>query len=205
MQNLSMCVRGYLSVKRQGCWPSQSAFRTGQTPPHSLSLSLSKYYLSEADHDDKTPSINLLHSGQWHLGSSMTWITNQLPLCPHECFTSNWRLTSSKSLIVKGGAGTQQAFYQMHLLHVYVHRLSILTCELPTVFLADLTALTAAAKLKYSSLIRCLQHMIYFDVPGPAVENIHGWCHIMETEYSYSSICYIQTHSLLFSLIDFGC
>ena len=51
--------------------------------------------------------------------------------------------------------------------------------ELPTVFLADLTALTAAPKLKYSSLIRCLQRVIYFDSPMPAVDamlwkqNIH--------------------------------
>lgn len=47
--------------------------------------------------------------------------------------------------------------------------------------------------------------MIYFDIPAPAAENIHGRCHVMETEYSYSSMCYIQTHSLLCSLIDFGC
>ncbi len=47
--------------------------------------------------------------------------------------------------------------------------------------------------------------MIYFDIPMPAVGNIHGGCHVMETEYSYSSICYTLTHSLLFSLIDFAC
>ena len=94
----------------------------------------------------------------------------------------------------------------MHLLRVRVcvyHPLP--HTKLPTVLLADLTALTAAPKLKYSALIRCLQLMIYFDIPAPAAENIHGRCHVMETEYSYSSMCYIQTHSLLCSLIDFGC
>lgn len=87
----------------------------------------------------------------------------------------------------------------MHLLHVYVHGFSAQdpyshyppNTKLPTVCLADRTAHTAAPKLKYSSLIRGLQHMIYFDSPTPAVENIHGSFYVMETEYSYSSICYI--------------
>lgn len=34
------------------------------THMHTRTLTLSKNYCSEADHDDKMPSINLLHSGQ---------------------------------------------------------------------------------------------------------------------------------------------
>lgn len=75
------------------------------------------------------------------------------------------------------GTGTQQASYNSDAFTACVCECALALyphVKLPTVLLADLTALTAAPKLKYSSLIRCLQHMIYFDVPGPAVENIHG-------------------------------
>lgn len=61
----------------------------------------------------------------------------------------------------------------MHLLHAYVN-VNVLPyphMKLPTVLLA---LSQQPLKLKYSSLIRCLQHMIYFDIPMPAVENIHG-------------------------------
>lgn len=55
-------------------------------------------------------------------------------------------------------------------------------------------------KLKYSSLMRCLQQLIYFDSLRPAVKNIHihGWIYVMEKEHLYKSICYTQTHCLLF-------
>ena len=63
----------YVCGKLQECKEAQPIrFRDGVHPQ----LPLSRRYLSEAGDDDKTPSINLLHSGQWHLGSSMTWITN---------------------------------------------------------------------------------------------------------------------------------
>lgn len=89
---------------------------------------------------------------------------------------------SNKSLKVKGALAHRGAFYQMQRMHsLHVHGVCTQApcthypphMRLPTVFLADLTAPTAAPKLKYSSLIRCLQHMIYFDSPLPAVENIH--------------------------------
>lgn len=94
------------------------------------------------------------------------------------------------------------------LLHVYahavVHMLPIhtthLTWSCPQCFWQTLLLSQQLQKLKYSSLMRCLQQLIYFDSLRPAVKNIHihGWSYVMEKEHLYKSICYTQTHCLLF-------
>lgn len=43
--------------------------------------------------------------------------------------------------------------------------------------------------------------MIYFYTHIPAVENIHGWCYVMEIEYSYSSVIFRNNPSCFLPLI----
>lgn len=171
-------VRGYLTFTEVGGYrPRQTGLRTGQPQP-----------------PPPTSSASLLSSVSVSLLIGISALTRNQSLMVIKALVYN------RLFIIRCSDRVCVCVCVFECaLALYPH------VKLPTALLADLTALTAAPKLKYSSLIRCLQHMIYFDVPGPAVENIHGQCHVLETEYSYSSICYIQTRSLLFSRIDFGC
>lgn len=85
---------------------------------HTRTHSLCKHHLGKADHNDERPWVNLLHSGQRHLGSGTKWP----PVCPHKGSPFN-RLSNQDTFRAS----------------VYARQLSALSA-------ADITALPAAPK-----------------------------------------------------------